>query len=238
MAYGTLLSELLLMLKAEIGSSMTANVAVADDTVLKRLLSNKQKALVHEYDFPNLETKATQSIAARYGTFPTTVSRDRPFHVQVKWNGLWVDITEDYGIDEEQFTQYDSDDGDTGDPIRRWQFNNDGSVTPASLTVDRYEVWPVPATAQSIRFVGTMVLPPLSADTDKAVLDDMMLVLFVAADRLMRYDQKDAAAKLAQAQGLAARLSTSLPRREPVFKLGGSGGMATRPRLTKITATA
>lgn len=237
MAYGTLLSDLLLMLKAEIGSSMTANVAVADDTVLKQLLSNKQKQLVHEYDFPNLEVKAEQAATARFLTFPTTVSRDRPIKVEVSW-GKWVDITDDYGIGPDEYNVFDSAAGETSDPIRRWQFSNDGSVTPASLTVNRLELWPVPATSQNTRITGTMVLPALSATTDRAVVDDMMLVLFVAADRLMRYDQKDAAIKLAQAQQIAARLTATLPRRDSVFKIGGSSGTATRPRLTKIIAAA
>jgi hypothetical protein len=232
MAYGTLLSELLLMLKAEIGSSLTTGVAMSDDVVLRRLLSNKQKALIHEYDFPNLNVRAEQAIAAQYGTFPATVSRDRPVLVEVDQDDVWVPL--DYGIGAEQYLQYGPT--ETSDPIRRWQFRNDGSVTPASLTLDRFEVWPVPASSQQVAFTGTMVLPPLLADTDRAVLDDMMLVLFVAADRLRRYDQKDADLKLGQAQQIAGRLAATLPRSEPVFCLGGSRGMATEPRLTKIRA--
>lgn len=91
--------------------------------------------------------------------------------------------------------------------------------TGAAVTT--FEVWPIPASNQTLRFTGTAVLPRLEQDGDVAVLDDMMLVLSVAADRLAKYDASEAGLKLKQAQTIAASLGATLPRREPVFKLAG-----------------
>lgn len=91
-----------------------------------------------------------------------------------------------------------------------------------SATVQTYEVWPIPASSGTgVRFTGQVPLPRLTQDGDAALLDDMLLVLSVAADRLARYDSADARLKLSQAQQIAARLGATLPRRSPKFSLIG-----------------
>ncbi len=227
MASGTPLSELLLMLKAEIGDSLTTGVNAANDPLYRRLLSNKQKWLAHEYDFPNLQAEATVSLTqgTRFYTFPTSISRDRPVLVEaLEGTNFWIPL--EYGIGAEQFITYNSDLGQQGFPIFRWQFNNDGS-TPLT-TLDRIEVWPIPNQTTSLRITGQIVLPALVQDTDKAVLDDMLIVLFTAADYLARNDQPDAQLKLAEAQRLARQLSFTLPRKLSTFKIGGGSPGTTR----------
>jgi len=224
------LSEILKMTKAEIGNSITSGVGVADDAVLRVLLSNKQKWLSYQYDFPDLERKVTVSIAAstRYSNFPVaSLDINRPVIMETKWTTYWRELQ--YGIDASEFMFYDSDLGRVADPIRKWQLHGiDGSGNRT------FEVWPIPASDVQVRFIGQCVLPALAVDADKAALDDLMLAMFVASDRLMRTNQNDAQAKLAQAQQLAISLSRTLPKRDSVFSLTQNRGAQRPPRLTYI----
>lgn len=227
MSLQTTLANLLVMVKAEIGNALTAGIATADDAALRVLLSNKQKWLAYQYDFPDLELKVTQSIATRYGTFPVTLDLNRPVIVETKWTTFWHELG--YGIDAQEFMFYDSDTGATADPIRKWQLHGmDGSGNRT------YEVWPIPTASVSVRFTGQIPLPALAIDADKAALDDMLIVLFVAADRLMRTNQADALSKKAQAEQLAVALSRTSPKRNSVFSLTQNRGAMRPPRLTYI----
>ena len=231
MALYTPVSTLLTMLKAEIGSSLTAGVSSADDAALRVLLSNKQKFLAYQYNFPDLELKVTQTVTAgtRYGTFPVTLDLNRPVLMETKWTTYWREL--EYGIDAQEFMFYDSDLGRAADPIRKWLLHGvDGSGNRT------YEVWPIPASDVQVRFTGQIPIATLSADSDKAQLDDLMLVLFVAADRLMRTNQTDARAKATQAEQIAISLSRTLPDRQPVFSLTQNRGAQRPPRLTYIRA--
>lgn len=218
MALNTTLANLLVMLKAEIGNALTAGIATADDAVLRVLLSNKQKYLSYLYDFVDLELRVavTATAATRTFNFPTSLDVNRPVKIFTKLTvqDLWRPM--DYGVDEPELSLFNSDAGVTADPIRKWQFYGvDGSGNR------KVQVWPIPTTDQYLLVDGQIVLPSLAVDSDKAAIDDLMLVLFVAADRLTRTDQSDASTKLQQAQTIAVSLSRTSPKRDPVFSLGG-----------------
>lgn len=116
-----------------------------------------------------------------------------------------------------------------------------GVVAPTYSTseVSIFEVWPVPVTAQTMRFSGQRALNPLVADGDKADLDDMILVLFVAAEKLMMLKQSNAQAKLAAAQARMRMVRAGQPTREVNVVFGrnseGSNGARTVP-ITIIAA--
>lgn len=192
MARLTPLSTLRTMLKAQLGRSLT--VGTADDAILNQLISDKQKWLGGEYDWPFLEDRFDVAVPgnSRYIAFPTlddegdttAMNLERPYLVEVFWNNLWSKL--DYGIGSEQFNYLNSDQpGQIQDPIQRWRWSQEG----------KFEVWPMPSSQQTIRFTGQRNLDTLSADSDTADLDDQLIVLAVAAELLARAKQKDAQMK-------------------------------------------
>lgn len=90
------------------------------------------------------------------------------------------------------------------------------------LYVPRFEVWPVPVTAQTIRFTGQRALIDMVEDDDVCDLDDMLLVYFVAGEKLMRSKQADAQLKMQMAEERLRMLRSTYPCREEKYVLGGS----------------
>lgn len=206
MATGTALSTLVTMLKGEIGASTT--IGTGTDAELKVLLSNKQKFLAALRDWDNLRLQATVGLLAgvRYATKPS-INFNRPFKVEAKINDFWSQVA--YGIGADELNIYDSEVLETADPIQAWQHYG----------LTQFEVWPVPATAQNIRFIGQMNLGALVVDADTCTLDDLMLVLFTAADILADANSPGAQRKAANAQTLAASLVSGTVRRQPSWSL-------------------
>lgn len=184
------------------------------------LLSDKQKWLANEYDFPYLEDRFDVLVGgnSRYLSFPTidnegvtgAMNLERPYKVEVFWANRWQPL--EYGIGSQEFNYLNSDQlGQAMDPIQRWRWSQEG----------QFEIWPINVGAQTIRFTGQRALDVLAADDDTADLDDEMLVLFVAGDLLMRSRQADAQTCLQQA---AARLSAqrgAYPNRPKGCNLAG-----------------
>jgi hypothetical protein len=209
MARGTTLADLLVMVKAECGYNLQG-VATAQDQELKALLSNMQLWLWSQYQWPFLYTHADVGATAggRYLNFPAGLSFDYPTEAETKWGDLWYDVA--YGIKGEQYEAVDPDRGQFQDPIERWQ----------NYSATQFEVWPVPSDAQTLRFWGTATLPDLKVDSDVAALDDLLIVLFTAAEKLGRSKQKDAQNKLQRAQALFNKLRGA-NRPNTCFTLGG-----------------
>lgn len=226
MARGTALSDLVTMLKAEIGYSLTSGVATAEDARLKILLSTTQKWLAADFDWPFLKRTGDVLLAAgdRTGTLPTTLDYERPVMVSSQDQDIWVPVV--YGISPQDFNAWNSDDDERSDPVRKIQYATDTT----------FEVWPLPATESTVRFVGQKRLDELAADDDEAELDDLLLVLFTAAELLAGQKQADAEAKLVRAQKRLDTLKAAYPKPLQVFKLGG-GGCACEEKFSGGTIT-
>ena len=193
MPRGTTLATLRSMLKAAIGDNATGNTG--RDAELNTLLSNEQKLYASSYDFPFLQHRWDMSCAAgsRFVSLPTTTSStgdlaaahlinfDRPVYVEVKFNTVWLPLK--YGITNAELTVHDSDESEQIDPIQRWRF---ASNTSEAANSDKVEIWPMPASTQVVRFTGQRQLITLSADADKADLDDLLLVYSVAVKKATR----------------------------------------------------
>ncbi len=226
MPIGTTLANVLLMLKAELGYNLTAGVATADDQQLYRLVDNEQKRLASDYDWPRLDKYADVAAAAttRNLTLPTSIVFERPVRVERKFNTLWSDIK--HGILDTDYNVVDSDLGRMMDPIQKWRLNSDGTT---------FEIWPIPSTDQTVRFHGQRPLSTLLAagvyDPTKTLdLDDLLVVLFVAANRLKRMKQADGDVMMARAQQRLQMLRASGPsitQRETIL---GGGEASERPR--------
>lgn len=225
MARNTPLSTLLRMLKAAVGDSLTIGTQV--DSLYQQRLSDKQQWLAGEYDFPFLKDRWDVAIGAndRFLPFPTTtadgsteinIAFERPVNVFVNWTNNWQKV--DYGIDElTEFNNLNSDSNQPGwarqpnDPVQRWQFNGES----------QFEIWPIPVTQQTIRFVGQRVLSPLVTPTDTADLDDQFLITSLAVDLLLKKKSADAQSLLASAQQRFNALRACYPCRTRQVVLGG-----------------
>lgn len=232
MARNTLLTTALVMLKAELGTSLVTGVAIAADAQLYMLLDQKQKWLASEFDWPFLRNRSDIAVpgtsnAARYQNIPTDINFERPVIVETFYNNYWYPVT--YGINSEQYNTLRSGDAGTSpqpiNPIRRWDWK------PGDHTM--LEVWPLPTIAQTLRFQGekplttliNVVTPVVNATLD---LDDLMVVLFVAADLLALQKKENAQLKLAQATQRMNRIRASYSTPSAPVKLG-SGSDFDRP---------
>ena len=230
MARGTSLSTLLTMLKAEVGDSSNTNTAM--DATYIQLLSNKQQWLATEYAWPFMEQRwnVSASSGIQFLALPTTtagqpvietvaINLDHKPLVECYFNTVWSDV--DYGIGKDEYNTLDFSLGQQSDPIQRWRMasNSDESNKP-----NYFEVWPVPVTNQVIRFTGQRMPNVLATPaSDKADLDDLLLVYFVAAERLQRTKQGDAQLKLQLGQRRLQMLRQNYPVRSVSRTMDGQG---------------
>jgi len=242
MARGTLLSTLIAMLKAEIGDFSGTNAA--RDAELRVRLSNKQIQLVLEHDWSFLERRWNVNVPAgtQFLAFPTVdadfsetavpnIDDDLKFEVQ--WNNQFYPIMN--GIGRDQYNLLDPKLNQRADPIQRWR---EASNIDETVGANEFEVWPLPVSPQVIRLTGNRNLLPLVVDTDKADLDDMLLVLGVATDELTRTKQPDAQIK---GQMFARRLFQVGARNRTTDRrriMGGSGMNQEGDRRTDIKLVA
>jgi len=95
--------------------------------------------------------------------------------------------------------------------IKAAQWTGEGGSLTVSLTENpnEIEVWPVPVVEQTVRFTGQRVVRDLSSDTDKADLDDLLLVYMVAYEYLFQRQQANADARLQKANQHLVKLRAS-----------------------------
>jgi hypothetical protein len=218
------------MLQARLGENSTFTQTKAR---YYQLLSDKQKWLANEYDFPFLEDRFDVAVAngSRYLSFPTidnvgstfAMNLERPYKCEVFWSNVWIEL--EYGIGSKEFNYLNSDQaGQIQDPIQRWRWSSEG----------QFEIWPMNSTAQKIRFTGQRALNVLVGDNDTCDLDDLLIVLFVAADILIKGKQPDGTITLAAAQERLARQRGAYPGRPKGFVFGGRDGVGQKKRLVPI----
>ena len=223
MSRNSTLANALLLLKGEIGLSLTALVNVAQDSELYTLLDTKQQWLADKYEWPFLETRGSVTITAgeggRYGTFPTTLRAEKLSDVSVLFNERWQPVT--YGIGNDEYNTFSSGDGSVAvqaqDPIMKWRLYG----------TTQFEIWPIASSAQTVRFTGQATLTSLKAasvysDTTTLDLDDILVVLFAAAEKLSRMKKTDAAQKLAMAEDRLNTLRSNYPGKDQMVVFGGS----------------
>jgi hypothetical protein len=161
-------------------------------------------------NWPFLEDRFDISVPpqSRYLSFPTlddegdstAMNMERPYIVEVFWANKWAPLT--HGIGSEQFNYLNSDQaGQFQDPVQNWRWSQEG----------KFEIWPINATAVTIRFTGQRALDTLAALSDTADLDDQLLVLAVAADMLRRSNQADADLREQQFQRRLIQIRASYP---------------------------
>lgn len=240
MSRGTLLSTILSYLKTELGDSQSANTVMDAEYYLA--LAAKQKDLALAYDWPFLKRSWDLACAAgdRYKNIPVTdiramaatINFERPVVVERLFNTKYNPV--EYGIDSEQFNYRNSDQAERLDPIMRWQFaTNPNEVS----SPDQVEIWPIPASAQTVRFTGQRNVYALVAGTDKADLDDYLLVYFVAAKYLAKRNQTEAQIMGRQAAEHLLKLRAGYPVDQQTINFGRNQNIF-KPRIAPLVIVA
>lgn len=198
MATGETLASLRDQLRAEIGAS--ASPAMGQNVVhqMNHILNRNQERLWSDFDWPQLEIERDIPMVdgQRYYSLGQDIDYTRIISVDVKYSGSWRPVH--FGINTDNYNELDPEEGDKQDPVLAWNTSEDGNI----------EVWPTPASTGStkMRFRAIRKLPKMSADTDVALLDDKLIVLFSAADMLSHAKAPDAGVKLQLANSHYARL--------------------------------
>lgn len=216
MATGTTLLALVSMLRAELGHSQSTALGVDKVDGLKELLRSKQKFYYDEHDWSHLRVRRDVDLEAgsRYYDFPSDLDFERIEVAKVLWSASWIPVQ--YGIDMADYSAYDSDSDERADPMQKWMGIDAGSGF-------QVEVWPIPATATTLRFTGIKALPALVSNDDTAALDDLLLVYSVAADELEKGEKKNARSKrlMADRRFITLKGQKSKVGSEPVVPGGG-----------------
>lgn len=199
MARGTQLQELVAQLRSATGRNQSVAVGTSELDTLKGELAVTQELLYDDYDWPFLNVERTIQIqeGQRYYDLPEDLNYDRLDCVKLRRNGVYTDVTR--GITFDDFSIYDSNEGERSAPVLKWDIRNTG-------VKEQLETWPISSESASLHFFGTMALPRLTQDEDRALLDDRLIVLFTAADMLARQKSPDAKNKLDKANSRLLKL--------------------------------
>lgn len=187
MARGTQLLQLVQMLREEVGRASSVAVGVDDVPTLKQKLKRAQEFFYDDYDWPFLRQifpLKPLNTGEQYYDFPVGLNLEKVENVDLWYGDLPSPLTR--GISTKEYAIYNSNNGIQQEPAMRWDVRWTG-------TKEQFEIWPIPASnSQSIQFTGIRNLRPLVQDGDVADLDDMLIVLSVAAEVLAK--QKSASA--------------------------------------------
>lgn len=212
------LRQLVASFRAEIGQSLAVSAGKDTYEADKELLASIQEELYDDFFWPFLRITPTKAIGPgqRYCSLPDDLALEGVKDIYPWESGRVREVPLTRGIDLEQYAIYNSANGERASPPERWDV---AWVDDAEMI----EVWPIPAQAETIQFVGKRKLRPLLADDDLCDLDDKLIVLYAAAKRLARTESKDADNVLARAQRRKDRLQANARgNAEPVrFGLGG-----------------
>jgi hypothetical protein len=211
MARGTQLSSLVDALRAEIGASTNVAMGVNMLPSLKQLLNRVQQQLWESFDWPFAFIERDEPLlnGQRYYTFDNDIDFGRIVSAHVKYSSSWRPV--DYGIGPDQYNSSDPTDGEKEDPITRWR-HYEGN---------QFEVWPMPASDECVlRFKAIRKCPQMVNDSDVALLDDNLIVMYAAAELLARAKSEDAPAKLEVAKQLHQKLKGQGIKND-VFVMGG-----------------
>lgn len=220
MARGKTLLKLLQDFRAEIRASGNAahNASAREGQIV--LLNRVQEDLYDRQDWPHLRVERSIDVQAgqRYYDAPADINIDRLESIEVRYGQQWCGLA--YGIDASHYSTWDSDLDERSWPVERWMIYEGEQI----------ELWPVPASNVDtvsldgrLKVTGIKKLQPLVADSDVAMLDDRLIVLYAAAEMLAASGAKDAAVKLNMAQQRERMLTSNMSKIKS-FSLSGRGG--------------
>jgi len=203
------------MLNAECGEEMDETISPARVAINNQLLNNQQSFLDNQHAY--LRGKVRVSLAAvvgqQYYDVPAGIDMDRLEKPEfTNLSNFRYRIS--FGIGQEDYNIFRSDLGVKASPVMKWDLVNVAGVL-------KIELWPLPSVAQTIELAGLLPLTQMVNDSDTCVIDDLILVLFTAAELLARHQSADAQAKGAKAKAALQSLKASYPSKFETFNLAG-----------------
>lgn len=233
MARGRTLGELITKLR--IAARYDPNPALSKNMValFTQTLQDTQERLYDEFNWPFLKVQRDKALAPgeRYYDVPADMNLERIIAVDVLVGGIWQPV--ERGISLDDYSNCNSDLDARRDPVERWDVVDTGDG-------EQIEVWPVPASAGTLRFSGIRKLKALVDESDRADLDDQLIVSFSAAEVLAGRNDNEAQLKLSQGTNRLKLLQgrTTKTRRNG-FVLGGGSAEDRNgyPRGVTVVAT-
>lgn len=234
---GVTLGILLAELKAECGFSQNQAHGINNRDSLVQVLQRTQRRLWASWDWPHLRVERFLVLQAgqRFYSVPSDLAYDRIDLAQVKFGGQWQNLQ--HGITNADYSIFDPRVNDRSWPAMKWDITEDPADSAG--TPDDYgmiEIWPLPSDSGvvgadqegNVCFTGVRQLLPLETETQRADLDNDLLVLYAAAEILARDRKDDATAKGQQALQLFMQLKGNQDKQRS-FVMGGADPMEPRP---------
>lgn len=231
MARGKTLNELVtdLRLEARYDSNPATSISVLPH--MQQAIRSTQEFLYDEFDWPFLKVQRDIPLEAgqRYYDFPEDINLERVQRVDVLYGNVWQPVIR--GIDLDDYTTHDSDAGERTDPVLKWDVRDTGDS-------EQMEIWPIPASnGMKVRVRGIRNLKPLVEDSDRADLDDMMIVLYAAGELLATSDPKTAQVKLARGKARRDTMEGRVMKtRNNTFSMNGPPPDENYRQLDRVTA--
>lgn len=225
MAFGTSLLNLRNKLRAEVSQSLNTAQGVNAQGQYDMVLDRTQKELWEGYEWPHLSYTTTMPVQNGQQLYDYPVGI--PFDYIIKGyvfldNSNWTPLM--FGISLEDYS-YSGGTTTKSWPPQKW--TNRPSVTNGVTNpIGQIELWPIPNRDGLIAFKGQAPCNPLVLDTDKAVLDDVLITLFASAEILAAQKSEHAPLKLQKANQFLRRHFANLGGgKRRTIALGGVGSM-------------
>jgi hypothetical protein len=155
-----------------------------------QLIKRHYEVLSEDFDWQHLQIKKDDSTArknlaagSRYYDFPATLNLQKIESAWVFWGSQWLPLG--FGISYPEYSDRDPESDQRSDPVEKWDFYG-----------RQAEVWPLPATdftaanRYQIAFEGQQAVEQLTADSSRADIDDILLILAVSAEILAANDNE------------------------------------------------
>lgn len=219
MATGDTLATLVQEVQYEIGHVASPAVGQNFREHIKNRIRREYRRLYHDFEWPHLRFWTDRDTAAgqRYYDYPTGVSLETTLAVWLYWGNRWHAL--ERGIEPDHYNDFNSDDDVRLDPALRW----------GPYGADQVEVWPIPSTAGSLRFVAKRPFTPLTDETDRCDLDTDLVVLHAAAELSRRADPESATILFARAAQHYATLKQRTNKGRPKINFANGPAEPRRP---------
>lgn len=132
---------------------------------IRHMLNRAYDSLWDAFDWPFKRTDINVPLVPGQRTydFPREMGIDGVERAFVQYSQTWYPIQR--GIDVTMFNTFDTLRRERSDPVQRWDAFGD----------QQFEVFPVPASPQCIRFSGLLQCIPMVDDNDICLLDEFMV---------------------------------------------------------------
>jgi hypothetical protein len=221
MARGTQFLALLDQLRSELGQSANPSHGLNTASSYKYKLNATQEWLYRDHGWSFLRGPYDVETQAGESLYDLPVDQSTITKVEFKWDDSWEPLS--WGIGGIEYSEQDSDEDERSDPVQKIDLRQDS----------QFEVWPIPATdGNTIRFWGREAYRPLVNDSDTAMLDDRLIVLFTAANLAPKEQYQR---KLTEANTYYNTMKKAARKPSRGFILGGGqGGIDLRPGRVRV----